>query len=78
MRRKDTKLVKESKIIIQQPKNIESPNLVDIKSVIIKHPKTLHKLSKTIRHIKNISQVSVVDKNSDGPLYSEIKKVKIF
>ena len=52
IRKKNTKSVKQSKIITQHPKTFENPNIVDIKSVIIAHPKTLHKLSKTIRHKK--------------------------
>ena len=52
IRKKNTKSVKQSKIITQHPKTFENPNIVDIKSVIIAHPITLHKLSKTIRHKK--------------------------
>ena len=52
LNRKNTKLFKGSKIIIQQPQTIKNPNIVDIKSVIIEHPKTSHKLSKAIRHAK--------------------------
>ena len=52
LNRKNTKLVKGSNIIIQQPQTIKNPNIVDIKSVIIEHPKTSHKLSKAIRHSK--------------------------
>ena len=49
LKRKNTKLVvKRPKIITQQLKSIENPGIVDIKSVIIEHPKTSHKLSKTI------------------------------
>ena len=47
IREKNTKSVKQSKIITHQPKTFVSPSIVDIKSVIIEHPKTLHKLSKT-------------------------------
>ena len=39
-------LVKRSKIITQQPKIFENPNIADIKSVIIEHPKSFRKLSK--------------------------------
>ena len=52
IRKKNTKLVKQSEIITQLPKTFENSNIVDIKSVIIAHPKTLHKLPKTIRHKK--------------------------
>ena len=42
---------KQYKIITQEPENFENPNIVDIKSVIIKHPELSHKLSKTIRQV---------------------------
>ena len=44
-----TKPVKQQKIITYQQKVFENPYIVDIKSVIIEHAKTLHKLSKTIK-----------------------------
>ena len=72
IRKKNTKSVKQSKIITQHPKTFENPNIVDIKSVIIAHAKTLHKLPKTIRQKK----VSLVGSNS--PLYSDTKKLKFF
>ena len=36
--------IKESKIISQQPKTIENPKIVDIKSVNIEYSKTLNKV----------------------------------
>ena len=45
MQNEKKKLVKRSKINTEQTKHIENPNIVDIKSVIIKYPKTFHKLS---------------------------------
>ena len=62
--------VKQSKIIIYQPKTFENPNIVDIKSIIIEHPKTSHKLSKTIRQAEKVG--------SNSSLYSGTKKVKKF
>ena len=56
-------------MITQQLKAIENPNNVDIKSIIIEHPKTSHKLSKTI------SQAEKVCPNDS--LYID-KKLKIF
>ena len=56
LRNKNTKSVKQSKITIQQPKTFENSNIVDVKSVIIEHPKT-HKLSKTTRQAEKVSQV---------------------
>ena len=40
MIKKNTKSVKQSDIITYQLKAFENPNIIDIKSVIIKHPKT--------------------------------------
>ena len=37
--KKNTKSVKQSKIITYQPKTIENPNIVDIKYIITEHPK---------------------------------------
>ena len=52
IRKKNAKSVKQSKTIIQEPKSFEKLNIVDIQSVIIEHPKTLHKLSKTKDRLK--------------------------
>ena len=62
-------MLKQSKTITQLPKTLEIPNFVDIKSVLIEHSKT--------RNVENVPLESVADKNSDSPLYSETKKVKI-
>ena len=40
LKRKNTKSVKLSKVITQQPKTFENSNIVDIKSIIIEHPIT--------------------------------------
>ena len=66
--KKNTKLVKQSKIITYKPKTLENPNIVDIKSVIIEHPKTSHKLSKTKRETENFPEVG-----SNISLYSDTK-----
>ena len=42
LRKKNRKSVKRSEIIIHQPKIFENPNIVDIKSVVTEHPKTLY------------------------------------
>ena len=42
-------------IITRQPKSLEISNIVDIKSAIIEHPKTFHKLSKTIIRVEKVS-----------------------
>ena len=52
-----TKSVKRSKIITQQVKVIENPNIVDIKSFIIEPRKTSHKLFKTTGQAEMVSQV---------------------
>ena len=73
------KSVKWSKRIIQQPNTLKSPNIIDIKSVTIEHPKTSHKLSKTIKQAKKCDQVGGSDNSSTSPFYSETKKKeKIF
>ena len=77
MKRKNTKLVKQSEIITQQPETVENPNIAGIKSVIIEHPKTLHKLPKTMKQIEKVFHVSGAGINSDNPLYSETKESEI-
>ena len=59
-----------SKIITYQPKTFENSNIADVKSVITEHPKTSHKLSKTIRQAEKVG--------SNSPLYSDTEKVKNF
>ena len=48
---KQHKITKTIKIITYQLKTFENPNIVDMKSIITKHPKTLHKLSNTVRQL---------------------------
>ena len=74
---KPRKIGKKSKIIFQQPKTLENSNNIDIRSAIIKHPKTFHKLSKAIMQAEKDSQVSGTGKNSTNPLYNK-KKLNIF
>ena len=62
-------MLKVSEIITQQPKTLEIPNIVDIKSVFIEHPET--------ENVENVSVESGAGKNSNSPLYSETKKVNI-
>ena len=40
IKKKNTKSVKESEIMTYHAKTFENPNFIDIKSVIIEHPKT--------------------------------------
>ena len=68
--KKNTKLIKQAEIITYQPKTFENPNIVDITSIITEHPKTSHKLSKTIRQAEKVGSNSSLDSNA--------KKVKIF
>ena len=51
---KNAKLVKQSKMIFQQQKTLENPNIVDIKSVFVEHRKYFLKLSKIIKQAKNV------------------------
>ena len=54
LRKKNRKSVKQSELITYQPTTYESPNIVDVKSVITEHPKTSHKLPKTIRQAEKV------------------------
>lgn len=54
------KLVKQSTIFAKQPKIIENPNIVDIKSSIKEHQKTYHKLSKTIKQVNGFPKQVVL------------------
>ena len=58
--------INKTKNITYQPKNSENPNIVDMKLIITEHPKTSHKLFKTIRQSKKVGFKS--------PLYSDTKK----
>ena len=64
-KRKTTKSVKQSEIITFE-KTFESPNIVHIKLVITEHPKTSHKLSKTLRPAEKVG--------SNSSFYSDTKK----
>ena len=66
--KKNWKSVKQSEITTYQPKTFENPNIVDKKSVITEHPKTSHKLSKTIRQAEKVG--------SNNSLYSDTKICK--
>ena len=57
-------------MITQQPKSLESPNIIGIKLVTVEHPKTSNKLSKTIRQ----SKVADAGNNFATPLYCETTK----
>ena len=53
---------------------IENQNIMDIKSVTAEHPKTSHKLFKTIRQAKKILHVNYGYKNSTSSLNSQTAK----
>ena len=63
----ERKSVKQSEIITYQPKMFDT---VDTKSVITEHPKTSHKLSKTIGKDEKVG--------SNTTLYRDTQKVKFF
>ena len=65
--KKNTKSVKQSKIITYQPKTFENPSIVDTKSVITEHPKPSYKLSKTTRQAEKVG--------SNSSLYSDAKTI---
>ena len=71
LRKKNTKPIKQSKLITQQPKVFENPNIVEIKSVTTENPKASYKLSKTIKQVEKDYQVG-----SNSFLYSDTKKGK--
>ena len=48
-------------------------NIVDIKSAIIDHPKTSHKLSKTVKQAEKVPEVG-----SKSYSYSNTKELNIF
>ena len=50
---------------------------MDIKPVTTEHPKASHKLSKSIRQAKKVSQVGY-DQTSNSLLYNDAKKWKSF
>ena len=52
--RKKNKISKTIKNNYSAPR-CENPHIVDTKSVIIEHPKTLDRLSKTIKQAENVS-----------------------
>ena len=68
----NAKLSNQSKLITQQPKTFENSNIVDTKLVIIEHPETSRKLSKTIRKAEKVFEVGSGE-SSNSPLYSETK-----
>ena len=69
-RKKNRKSVRQLKIITYQQKTFQNPNIVDIKSVITKHPKTSHNFSKTMRKGEKV--------DSKISLYSDTKKSETF
>ena len=68
--KKNSKSVKNSETITYQPKIFQNPNIVDLKSVITEHPKTAHKLSKTVRNGEK--------EDSNSSLYTDMKKSEKF
>ena len=70
IKRKNRKSVKQLKVITDQPKTFEKSNVADIKAAITEHPKTSHKLSKTIRQAEKVG--------SNSSLFSNTRKRGIF
>ena len=68
IKKKNTKSIKQSKIFTQKLKTFENSNNVDIKSFSTEHPKTSHKLPKTLRRSENSFQAS-----SNSSLYCDTK-----
>ena len=63
---KNRKSVRKLEIITYQPKTFD---IADVESAITEHPKSSHKLSKTVRKGEKVG--------SNSCLYSDTKKVKI-
>ena len=70
---KNTKILKRSKIISQQPRTFENLNIVDKTSFTIEYPKTSRKLSQTIKQSKRVSQIGS-GKSSNSPSSNKTKK----
>ena len=70
--REKDKISKQSKIITQQLKAIENPNIVDVESVSIEHQKISDNLSKTVRQTEKVVQIGSGKSCPISPLYSEI------
>ena len=69
--------MKQSEIISQQPKARENRIIVDIKPVFAEHPKTSHKLSKTIKQAKKVGSGKIrlllyIVKQKTMPINAEI------
>ena len=60
-------------MVTHQSKHFENRNISFIEVSFIEHPKTSHKLSKTIRQAEKVGS-----NNSLYSLYSDTKKVNIF
>ena len=48
LKNKNKTLLKQSKIITQQPKTKENPNIIDIKLVLVNYPRLLRHAKKTL------------------------------
>ena len=48
-------LKKKTQKLVKRSRTIENPNISDVKSVTIEHPKTSSKFSKTIKWAKKVS-----------------------
>ena len=68
-KKNNRKSIKQSGIIIYQPKTFQNLNIVEINSDIIEHSKTSHKLSKSIRKGEKI--------DSNNSFYCDAIKVQL-
>ena len=69
LQKNNRKSIKQSGIIIYQPKTFQNLNIVEINSDIIEHSKTSHKLSKSIRKSQKI--------DSNNSFYCDAIKVQL-
>ena len=74
LKEKKQKIGKTIKNNCLTAKSYKNPNIFGIKSAVIEHPKTSHKLSKIIKQVKKVSQIG----GADNHLHSETKKNENF
>lgn len=71
-------MVKRSKIIDQQLKTIDNPNIINTKTVTAEHPKTLHKLFKIAKQVNKLALEKILSDSTFKKKQTKIKKLKLF
>ena len=70
--------MKRSKIINQQLKTIDNPNIINTKTVTAEHPKTLHKLFKIAKQVNKLALEKILPDSTFKKKQTKIKKLKLF